>query len=101
TVSAKRSNGMRPTAPGGSRSASGYRSKRRPGLRASKPVETLAQALAPGRERGRALLAAQSRVRGTRSRAAELGGRDPADTTEEAGLLEDRLGEVGRRGVAA
>ena len=49
---------------------------------------------------GRALLAAQHRVRRPRRAGAELGGRDPAHAAVEARLLEDRLGEVGPRAVA-
>ena len=50
---------------------------------------------------GCAPLAAQDRVRGTRRWAAQLGGRDPADPAVEAGLLEDRLGELGPGALAA
>ena len=62
--------------------------------------EAGSQALAPVRELAAHPLAAQDRVRGTRGRTAELSGRDPADAATQAGLLEDRLGELGPRAVA-
>ena len=62
--------------------------------------EALAQAVAPVRQLGRALLGAQHRVRRPRRLRAELGGRDPPHAAVEPGLLEDRLGEVGPRAVA-
>ena len=72
------------------------------GLRAaSEPRQALAQPVAPVRQLGRALLRAQHRVRRPRRLRAELGRRDPADAAVEAGLLEDRLREVGPRAVAA
>src|SRR4051794_14446692 len=63
--------------------------------------EAIPQALAPVREpRGAGALAAQDGVRGPRRRAAELRRRDRPDAAREAGLLEDRLGELGPAAVA-
>src|SRR4051812_4290545 len=59
-----------------------------------------AEALAPvGQLRG-ALLAAQDGVRGAGGTGAELRRGDPPHARLEAGLLEDRLREVGPRAVA-
>ena len=62
------------------------------------------QARSPSRQCGQArrvgALAAQHRVRGPRRRTAELRGRDPAHAAVEAGLFEDRLGELRPRAVA-
>src|SRR5664279_3646954 len=52
-----------------------------------------------GQERCAGALAAKHRVRWTRRRAVELGGRDTAHAAVEPGLLEDRLGELGPRAV--
>src|SRR5205823_11620692 len=65
------------------------------------PHEALAQAVVPvWKTRRLRLLAPQDRVRGPGSRSPELGRRDPANPTREAGLLEDRLGEIGPGAVA-
>src|SRR5436305_1894898 len=59
-----------------------------------------AKAFAPMREFWRAVLAAQDRVSRTRGLRAELLRADPADARREAGLLEDRLREIGPRAIA-
>ena len=68
---------------------------------AAQAIETGAQTLAPVRQpRCAVTLAAQHRVGRPRRGTAELRGRDPAHTTVETRLLEDRLGEVRPRAVA-
>ena len=69
-------------------------------LRSAEAAQALAQAVAPVRQLGRALLRAEHRVRRPRRPRAELGRRDPPDAAVEAGLLEDRLGEL-RPGAVA
>ena len=89
------------TATGGSRSASGRRSTKRPGASSPEALEAGAQAFAPvGQARGAFALAAEHRVRRARRRTAELLGRDLAHAAVQPSLLEDRAGELGPRALA-
>src|SRR4029453_2944778 len=72
----------------------------RGGTHSDDPLETRAQAVAPVRELGSALLAAQNRHRWAPRPGAEPHRRDAADAACEPGLREDRLREVGPRAVA-
>src|SRR5262245_33085475 len=63
--------------------------------------EAGAQAFAPVRKHGSSRpLAAQHGVRRPRGGTLELSGRDPTDAAPQAGLLEDRLGELGPGAIA-
>src|SRR5678816_3006077 len=62
--------------------------------------EAFAEPVPPVRERRRTLFAPQHRVGRAGRRGTEVGRGDSIDPAVEAGLLEDRLGEVGPGAVA-